>query len=180
MSSLDDIVKNYIDSLSYVKSIDGFLIKTTTMVYNVEDYCRLAGCDPVETVERVLSDERVKKYLVAFSCYRDNIVSQINSDPRYKKLRRYTSILSSVLGSLECRGEAAHASIAVETPPALWVKEEAEGKASPRRSFEVLPPSTLIESKRNSESIVEKILLGLLVLSIILIILYFLIGSSGG
>ncbi len=179
MSGLEEITASYINSLSYVKSIDGFLIKTTTMVYNVEEYCRVMGCDPVETVRDILMDPRVRRFLTPFSCYRDNISSQVSSDPRYKKLRKYLDAILGVLETLECKGRwTYHSEIIVETPPALWYKESREAE---ERSTGARPPGAVLSPRPHrlkvvEPGVVEKVLLGMMILSLILIIMYFLMG----
>jgi hypothetical protein len=169
--AVDQLISDYITGLSYVKSVDGFLIKTSTLIYGIEDYCSKAGCDPSSLLEDILRRDHVRKYLKAFACYRDNILSSISSDPRYKNIRKYEEIIRKVLSEIECEGTVS-AEISVETPPALWVKEAHEtipkGRPSPR-----MGPHRITSPQR-----VSQILLGLLVASIILFIIYLLLGGS--
>ncbi len=170
--ALNRIIADYVDSLSYVKSIDGFLIKTTTLVYMIEDLCRNARCDPGDVLARVLGSPNVRRYLSIYSCYRDNIINQIISDPRHKKLRKYIEVIGEALSSVECRGDMYHMKISVETPPAVWAKEEAGIPVV----YESRPRKRVFRPPRDPESII----IGIWTISIILFILYFLLGFLQG
>ena len=170
--ALKRIIADYVDSLSYVKSIDGFLIKTTTLVYMIEDLCRNARCDPGEVLERVLGSPEVRRYLSIYSCYRDNIVGLISTDPRHKKLRKYVEVLGKALSSAECRGDMYHMEVSVETPPAVWAKE----KASIPVIYEERPRRRLLRRPRDPEGII----IGIWTISIILFILYIILGFFQG
>ncbi|MET1160353.1 MAG: hypothetical protein ABWW65_05275 [Thermoprotei archaeon] len=110
-------------TLSYVRSIDGFLVKIGGFVYELEDMCRDGGCDPRLILEEVLSSSELYDSLARFSCYRSEIINAITSDPRHKILRKYLDVIHKVLSNIECRGEE---QVVVTTPEATWVKEKRE------------------------------------------------------
>ena len=165
----DRFVEEYADRLSYVRSIDGFLVKTSTLILELEDLCKDGGCDPAEYLRRILSDQRVGKYLMSFSCYTDTIIHLVSSDPRHRKLRKYLDIIVDALNKYGC-SSGFRAEISVETPPALWVKESRIG-AGERYVERVRPVRRKPSRGRDPEDIV----VSLFYISIISLIAYVLI-----
>jgi len=115
------------DSLSYVRTVDGFLIKLGSLILRIEDHCSNGACDPEELLNDVLRSAELKKYLEKFSCFKGDIYEAVMSDPRHKKIRKYLDVLRGVLEEIECVHSEA-VDIVPVTPPALWVKERAEEK----------------------------------------------------
>jgi len=124
---IESYIREYIvslkNSLTYIRSIDGFLVKIGSIIYDLEDKCRDKTCDPKKLLKEILSAKELRSYLSRFSCYRDEIFEKINSDPRHKNLRRYFEVLKETLESIECTGEG---EVILETPPATWAKERIE------------------------------------------------------
>ncbi len=165
---LEKIIAEYIDSLSYVKSIDGFLVKTTTLVIELEDLCRDNTCSVEEYLYKVLTDQRVEKYLKSYACYLDNIVDAVKRDPRHKKIRKYLDILVKALSSYECR-PGYGMEISVETPSALWVKEYRE------KEIPVSTKKPLLKSRIRRLS-AEEMIISMFYASIILFIIYLILN----
>ncbi len=111
------------DSLTYVRSIDGFLIKLGTLVIELEDLCRDSGCSVGDYLGNILSHDLLRDTLGRFSCYVDDIVESINNDPRHKILRKYIDVIRGALTNIPCRREFM---VEKTTPPALWLKESRE------------------------------------------------------
>ncbi len=154
-------------SLSYVKSLDGFLVKLDSIVYELEDICRREGCDPVSLFRNIISSNELREVLSRFSCYRGEIIESIRNDPRHRILRKYLDILSNVLENIECVEEG---SIETVVPPATWVKEEGE-----RIVVEPVETSIRVRYRRWSVDSIGKLLLlvsiVLFIITLILIIL---------
>jgi hypothetical protein len=111
------------DSLMYVRSIDGFLIKLGTLVIELEDLCRDSSCSVEDYLRSILGNELLRDVLGRFSCYIDDIIESINNDPRHKTLRKYTDVIRDVLTNIPCRKGV---EVEKTTPPALWFKESRE------------------------------------------------------
>jgi hypothetical protein len=120
---IEKYVSEFRDSLMYVRSIDGFLIKLGTLVMELEDLCRDGGCSVEDHLRGILGNELLREVLGKFSCYLDDIVESINNDPRHKALRKYIGVIKEVLASIPCKREA---EVEKTTPPALWLKESRE------------------------------------------------------
>ncbi|MCD6301143.1 MAG: hypothetical protein J7L82_03630, partial [Staphylothermus sp.] len=121
--------EKYVDeldyALSYIHSIDGFLVKLGTIVHELEDICKDSEeCNVHSIIKEILMHPKLRKSLSSFSCYTGEIVEMINSDPRHKVLRKYVNILKESLEQIECvkKGRG----VSVHTPEALWVKERKE------------------------------------------------------
>lgn len=123
------LVIDFRDSLSYVRTVDGFLIKLGSLILRIEDYCSNGACDPEEFLDNILRSVELKKYLERFSCFRGDIYEAVMSDPRHKKIRKYLNVLRRVLEEIKCVPSEATDIVPV-TPPALWVKERVEEKRS--------------------------------------------------
>ncbi|WP_244372447.1 hypothetical protein [Staphylothermus marinus] len=164
---VEKFVVELADSLSYIRSIDGFLVKLGTIVVSLEDECReISNCDPAVLLENILMHEKLSRYLSRFSCYIDDIVDSINSDPRHKVLRKYTDVLRSVLERIKC---VESTEIEKTTPPALWVKEY---KEQTRQVKPIHRPVLRFKLNINTESILTMILLASIILYIISLIIY--------
>ncbi len=122
-------IEKYVDelgtALSYIHSIDGFLIKLGTVVHELEEMCRdNEECSTVSIIREILKHPELRKRLSRFSCYTGEIIEIINSDPRHKILRKYVDVIRECLEDIECVEE--NKGVTVYTPEALWVKEKKE------------------------------------------------------
>ncbi|RLG81173.1 MAG: hypothetical protein DRO13_01850 [Thermoprotei archaeon] len=108
------------DSLSYVRSIDGFLVKLSNVVYDLEEYCDKDVCDPVEVVKAILSSKELALHISRLSCHKDLVYSAIANDPRHRVLRKYLDVIRSILDSSECSDANA---LETHVYPATWAKE---------------------------------------------------------
>lgn len=130
-------IKRYVaelaDSLTYVRSIDGFLIKLGTIVLSLEDECRgTSNCDPSILLKNILQHDKVSRNLSRFSCYVEEIINTIMRDPRHKVMRKYIDILRDVLEKITC---VESPEVERVTPPALWLKEHEEHVQRTRATY---------------------------------------------
>ncbi|MEM1612500.1 MAG: hypothetical protein QXH02_03995 [Desulfurococcaceae archaeon] len=93
------------EELRHSKSIDGYLVKLSSLVYDLEDYCYGNVERARELFEKTLKHPLIANELRALSCYRDVVEASIQRDPRIKKLREYADILARILSEIPCREE---------------------------------------------------------------------------
>jgi len=117
---IERYVRMLAQSLTYVRSIDGFLVKLGSIAYEIESACKSVSCDPHEVFREMLFSDQLIEMLKPFSCYKDEVASVITSDPRHKVLRSYLDLIVARLEKLECIQEKA---IETLTPPSTWFKE---------------------------------------------------------
>lgn len=126
------------EELRYSKSIDGYLVKLSSLVYDLEDYCYGDVENARKLFEKALTHPSIVSELGALSCYRDVVEASIQRDPRMKKLRDYADILAKVLSEIPCRAEkqlsvSREATFRVERAEAA--KEEAIAFRARRRTL---------------------------------------------
>lgn len=93
------------EELRYSKSVDGYLVKLTSLVYDLEDYCYGDVKKTRELFEKILEHPLIVNELKALSCYRDVVEANIQRDPRIKKLREYADVLIRTLSEVPCKEE---------------------------------------------------------------------------
>jgi hypothetical protein len=93
------------DEFKHYRSIDSYLIKLSSLAYDLEDYCYGDVQKARNFMEKILKHPSLNNYMSHLSCYKDAIEAQVQRDPRVKKLREYSDILLSVLSEIPCREE---------------------------------------------------------------------------
>lgn len=93
------------DEFKHYRSIDSYLIKLSSLAYDLEDYCYGDIQKAREFLEKILTHSSIVSYIAHLSCYRDAIEAQIQKDPRIRKLRDYSDILLKVLSETPCKEE---------------------------------------------------------------------------
>lgn len=92
------------EELRYSKSVDGYLVKLSSLVYDLEDYYGDVK-KARELFEKILKHPLIVNELKALSCYKDVVEAGIQRDPRIKKLREYADILTRTLSEIPCKEE---------------------------------------------------------------------------
>ncbi|MEM4717776.1 MAG: hypothetical protein QXE81_03335 [Desulfurococcaceae archaeon] len=87
----------------HFKTLDSFLVKLSSLVYDLEDHCFGDVDKAKELFKDALSHPLMTEHISLLSCYRDLIESQIQRDPRLKKLREYNEILTNALSRAPCK-----------------------------------------------------------------------------
>lgn len=100
-----DKIQTLAEELRYSKSVDGYLVKLSSLVYDLEDYCYGDVKKARELLEKILKHPLIVNELKALSCYRDVVEASIQRDPRIKKLREYADILTRTLTEVPCKEE---------------------------------------------------------------------------
>lgn len=87
----------------HFKTLDSYLIKLSSLAYDLEDHCFGDVERAKELLKEVLTHPLMADHVSLLSCYRDIIESQIQRDPRLKKLKEYGDILMNTLSSVSCK-----------------------------------------------------------------------------
>ncbi len=103
---LEERVKAVAGELGYVKTVDGFLVKLSTLLYEITNECFGNPECARGLFEKALKHPLLARELSRLSCYADAVKKTVEADPRFRDLRTYSDVLLGVLASLECRGEA--------------------------------------------------------------------------
>jgi hypothetical protein len=91
------------EEFKHYRSLDSYLVKLSSLAYDVEDYAFGDTAKAKTIYEQVLKHPLLADYISNLSCYRDDVESRISSDPRLRKLRDYSDVLLKVLSSTPCR-----------------------------------------------------------------------------
>lgn len=99
---LEEVVKKVSGELKYVRSVDGFLVKLSTLLYDIVDECAGDVSCSRSNFERALRHTVLRNELSRLSCHRDVAIKIVSEDPRFKSLRSYLDIFESALEEIEC------------------------------------------------------------------------------
>lgn len=91
------------EELKHLRTVDSYLVKLSSLAYDVEDYCFGDLGKARDVFEKIIKHPRISSQLTTLSCYVDLVESQIHRDPRFKKLRNYSDLIKSVLAGMPCR-----------------------------------------------------------------------------
>jgi len=138
----EERVKVLASEIRYVKSVDGYLVKLSSLAYDIEEYCYGDVDRARELFEKALRHPLVMSELKTLSCYKDVVEANIQRDPRVKKLREYSSVLFKVLSEIPCR-EGKPLSVSRE---ATFRVEKAEEAA--REGVKVVKTERRVEPQR--------------------------------
>lgn len=101
---IDELVKRTSAELRYVRSVDGFLVKLSTLLYDVSGECAGDSSCTRACFEKALRHPVLEKELSRLSCYKDVAFKMIAEDPRFKSLRNYIDVLRRALDETMCSG----------------------------------------------------------------------------
>jgi len=101
---ISELAEKLVAELDYVRSIDGLLVKLSTIVYDLSEHCNGRAECVSRMLEALLRDQRVSRSLSRFSCFPDEVSALASSNPRFKVLKPYIGLIEGVLKSIECRG----------------------------------------------------------------------------
>lgn len=93
VSSFSEAIEKFLSGISGVRSIDGYLIKLTSLIQMVLESYR----GNTRVISYVLSCREVIKALEPLAYYIDEVTTLITKDPRHKPLRPYLSLIISTL-----------------------------------------------------------------------------------
>ncbi len=163
----EDIVRRFITEVSYVRTVDGFLVKLGSTFYLIEDLCRGPGCDPEEAIREFLGHPLVRQRLARLRCHWDVARGLITSDPRHMVIRKYINLLEDAMAEIKCVNPEA---LRVEVPDALWRKEWVEKEIGAGEKRVPAPAS----QAPAYESMYRKLVILLAATAIILLAVYLL------
>lgn len=97
---LDHIMYRFVSDTKLVRSVDGFLVKLNSLVFEIEDFAKTFGHNPEELFRKVLTYPEVIEVLKPLAGYALDVERIIASDPRHKSLRPYLNVLTTFLREL--------------------------------------------------------------------------------
>lgn len=139
-----DKIQVLAEELRYSKSVDGYLVKLSSLVYDLEDYCYGDVKKARELFEKILKHPLIVNELKTLSCYRDVVEASIQRDPRIKKLREYVDILIRTLSEIPCKEEKQLSISREATFRVEEVEVRKEKKAAVRAARKTLLVKTLV------------------------------------
>ncbi|MEM4664072.1 MAG: hypothetical protein QXP67_04000 [Desulfurococcaceae archaeon] len=101
---LEEKIRVTVNELKYVRSVDGFLVKLSSLLYDIQDECLGDSSCTKSCLEKALNHPMLREELSKLSCYVDMVEKMVTSDPRFKSLRDYADLLIGVLRGIECVG----------------------------------------------------------------------------
>ena len=164
MGTIDRLIDRFVMEVGYGRSIDWYLVKLSSIVYEIEDLCRYSMCDSLELFNEFISNERVLKALEPLSCFKDDVVNIINSNPRFKILRKYVRTIESTLATLTCKETK---ELEIVPRPATWVIEE---KIEKQLSKKPIKKIVVGKPKWDIEKTITYIVIAIFIIGVILII----------
>lgn len=99
---LEEKIAITVNELKYIRSVDGFLVKLSSLLYDIIDECFGDSSCARSYFEKALNHPTLRQELARLSCHVDIVEKTLMGDPRFKLLRQYGDILMSVLGEIEC------------------------------------------------------------------------------
>lgn len=99
---LSEKVKVIASDLRYVKSVDGFLVKLSSLIYDISDECLGEEKCIRMYFEKALVHPLLRQQLERLACYTDVVEKLVLGDPRFKVLRNHLETLLSTLRELKC------------------------------------------------------------------------------
>lgn len=93
-------IEKFVNETKYVRSIDGFLVRLSSLVYRIKEISREFGSDPLEIFNHILMCEEVRIALKPLVPYVETIHEVIKNDPRHKILRPFANYLLALLKTL--------------------------------------------------------------------------------
>lgn len=102
INEIEEKLKIFLSELKYVKSIDGYMVKLSTLVYDLENICLNDDNCTREKLKYVLKHPLVVKELSNLVCYKDEVLSAVEFNPRFKNLRKYNDVFVDILGTTKC------------------------------------------------------------------------------
>lgn len=91
----------FIESINYCRSVECFLIKLSSIVDRIEDWCRYSKYTPSYVFNTFISMPRVSRVLSPLACYIDDVRS-LAQQIRFKKLSNYIPLLLNHLVQIPC------------------------------------------------------------------------------
>ena len=102
--SLDDLRERFLSGIYGCGSIDCYLVRISSLIYDLEDLSRVSGGGSVdreyvvEFLRKILLDAQDK--LQALACNLSSTISLIDNDPRYKNIRKYRDEFIDIINSI--------------------------------------------------------------------------------
>lgn len=102
---LEDKVRVLVSELKYARSVDTYLIKFSSLIYELEDQCLGDSKCVRELFRKILEHPALSKEISALACHIDEVLHVVQEDPRFKNLRGYLDVIEDVLSKTTCTSE---------------------------------------------------------------------------
>ncbi|MCC6041295.1 MAG: hypothetical protein LM557_03870 [Desulfurococcaceae archaeon] len=131
---LEDKARIMASELKYARSVDTYLVKFSSLIYELEDQCLGDSACVVNSFRRVLGHPSLSKEISTLACHVDEVLHLVQEDPRFKNLRGYIGVFEEVLRSVACVSEK---ELAITRQPTFRVERE-EAIVKPERQVVVI------------------------------------------
>ncbi|MFZ8783554.1 MAG: hypothetical protein ACO2OR_06200 [Desulfurococcaceae archaeon] len=102
---LEEKVKILASELKHARSIDTYLVKMSSLIYELEDQC-LGGTNcVVDLFRKVLEHPALSREISTLACHTDEVLHLVQENPRFRNLRNYLSVVEDVLRKTTCVSE---------------------------------------------------------------------------
>lgn len=158
------LVNNFVFDVSYVRSVDGLLIKFGSLISEIWRLTHpFDDASARQLLSRVLLSERVLKALSPFSDHVNELKFMVESDPRHRLLRSYISdIVNAMNEAKKHRGLDSRRTVELVRPPLREVEEEV------KVSVAVKPPHKAGRGRTSLKPIASIAVLALTILALLI------------
>jgi len=118
---LEERVRVLASELKYARSVDTYLVKFSSLIYELEDQCLGDSNCIRDLFKRILEHHVLAREISTLACHVDEVIHVIQGDPRFKNLRNYVDLIEGVLKNTTCISEK---ELAVTREPTFRVERE--------------------------------------------------------
>ena len=118
---LEEKVRVLASELKYARSVDTYLVKFSSLIYELEDQCLGDSNCIRDLFKRILEHPTLTKEISTLACHVDEVIHAIQENPRFKNLRNYVDLVEDVLKKTSCISEK---ELVVTREPTFRVERE--------------------------------------------------------
>lgn len=118
---LEEKVRTLASELKYARSIDTYLVKMSSLIYELEDQCLGGTKCVVDLFRKVLEHPALSREISTLACHTDEVLHVVQENPRFRNLRNYLSVVEDVLRKTTCVSEK---ELVVTREPTFRVERE--------------------------------------------------------
>ncbi|MCC6025199.1 MAG: hypothetical protein LM555_02740 [Desulfurococcaceae archaeon] len=118
---LEEKVRILASELKYARSIDTYLVKMSSLIYELEDQCLGDTKCVVDLFRKVLEHPALSREISTLACHIDEVLHVVQENPRFRNLRNYLSVVEDVLRKTTCVSEK---ELVVTREPTFRVERE--------------------------------------------------------
>lgn len=147
------VLENFLADASLCRSVDCLLVKLSTAIYALEDFVgnSFAEKSGEELVREFLREERVQRVLASLAEHTGVVAAKIQSDPRFKNLRKYLGVLIEAIDVATQKHQSTIHLEHVERAPTWRVEQEKETPSGYTWKLQTKSIETLPETETSRE-----------------------------